>query len=162
MRVRRDGGTRPIELTPEQYERIRANTRRFFMADGHNAPEAEVIVERHERYIVVEKVEDGGSVAEDLDPRTGILTRAPLWRSDLETQLQLGAITGSLDDGEVVAHLGYQRQAQPEPTALRPGVNAATVVSDEHPQFVAGDLGGGVNLPLALAVGVENRVGRRL
>ena len=41
------------------------------MADGHNAPEAEVIVERHERYVVVEKVEEGGSVAEDLDSRHG-------------------------------------------------------------------------------------------
>ncbi len=65
------GCSQLIELTPGEYELVRAHPRRFFMADGHNAPEAEVIVERHERYVVVEKVEEGGSVAEDLDPRHG-------------------------------------------------------------------------------------------
>ncbi len=54
-----------IDMLPGDYERIRQNPRRFFMVHDHNIPEVEKIVERHTQYIVVEKVGEGGSVAEE-------------------------------------------------------------------------------------------------
>ena len=39
------------------------------MLDGHEVPEIEDVVERHERYVIVEKREHAGETAEDVDPR---------------------------------------------------------------------------------------------
>ncbi len=59
-----------IQLDGEEYEAIRANPRRFAIVDGHEIPEAEVIVERHERYVVVEKYGDPvAEIVEHTDPR---------------------------------------------------------------------------------------------
>lgn len=57
-----------IDMLPSDYERIRLNPRRFFMVHDHNIPEVERVVERHKQYIVVEKVGEGGSVAEETAP----------------------------------------------------------------------------------------------
>ncbi len=59
-----------VELKAKEYERIRANPRRFILAPDHEMPEAEVVVERHPNYVVVEKREDAGVVAEATDPRS--------------------------------------------------------------------------------------------
>jgi hypothetical protein len=62
--------TRLIQLTREEYEGIRGNPRRFAIVDGHEILEAEAIVERHERYLVVEKGGDPeAEVVEHTDPR---------------------------------------------------------------------------------------------
>ena len=64
------GCSRLIELTRKEYESIRANPRRFAILDGHEILEAEAIVERHDRYLVVEKA--GGleaEIVEHTDPR---------------------------------------------------------------------------------------------
>jgi hypothetical protein len=47
-----------LSLTHEEYEAVRANGARFVVAPhmDHFFPEVEAIVERHERYWVVEKV----------------------------------------------------------------------------------------------------------
>lgn len=58
-----------VELTARDYEQVRANPRRFVLLDGHENAGAEVVVERREDYIVVEKTGVGGDVAEDADPR---------------------------------------------------------------------------------------------
>ena len=58
-----------VELTLREYEAVRANGRRFALVDGHEWPEAEVVVERHPGYLVVEKPGEGGAVAEATDPR---------------------------------------------------------------------------------------------
>jgi len=60
-----------IEMTHEEYEAVRAGERRFFVKpdEAHVVPEAELVVERHERYWVVEKVGVAGAVAERADPR---------------------------------------------------------------------------------------------
>jgi hypothetical protein len=63
------GCTRMIELSGAEYERIRTNPRRFLMAPDHDDPGAEVVVETHERYVVVEKRDEAGRLAEALDPR---------------------------------------------------------------------------------------------
>jgi hypothetical protein len=61
---------RLIQLTRADYEDIRENPRRFAIIDGHEIPEAEEIVERHYRYLVVEKSGDPeAEVVEDTDPR---------------------------------------------------------------------------------------------
>jgi hypothetical protein len=47
--------TRLIELTRPEYEAIRENPRRFAIVEGHEILEAEEVVERHDRYLVVDK-----------------------------------------------------------------------------------------------------------
>ena len=67
------GCSKLILLTRQEYEAIRENPRRFAIIDGHEILEAEAIVERHERYLVVEKA--GGpeaEIVEQTDPRRPI------------------------------------------------------------------------------------------
>ena len=44
-----------IEVPPDEYTAVRANTHRFVIAPGHQVPDVESIVERHDGYFVVEK-----------------------------------------------------------------------------------------------------------
>ena len=64
------GCNKLIQLTRAEYEEVRSDPRRFAILDGHEIPEAEEVVERHGRYIVVEK---GGhpeaEIVEHTDPR---------------------------------------------------------------------------------------------
>lgn len=60
-----------IELSVAEYEAVRRHPAHFAVAEGHDEPEAERIVLRHERYLVVEKVGPATEVAEALDPRDG-------------------------------------------------------------------------------------------
>jgi hypothetical protein len=67
------GCTKLIQLTRSEYEGIRANPRRFAILDGHEILEAEEIVERHDRYLVVEKASGPESeIVEHTDPRRPI------------------------------------------------------------------------------------------
>jgi len=59
-----------VELTPKEYERVRADPRRFLVLPGHELPDVETVVETHERYLVVEKQATAGAAAEDSDPRS--------------------------------------------------------------------------------------------
>jgi hypothetical protein len=64
------GCSQLIQLTRAEYEGIRANPRRFAILDGHEIPEAETIIERRDRYTVVEKTGDPvAEVVESTDPR---------------------------------------------------------------------------------------------
>lgn len=58
-----------VRLTPAAYEHVRAHARRFVLVAGHQVPGAEVVLERHPGYLVVEKVGVAAAVAEELDPR---------------------------------------------------------------------------------------------
>ena len=59
-----------IGLERAEYEAIRQNPRRFAIVDGHEILEAEEIVERHDRYLVVEKKGDPvDEIVEHTDPR---------------------------------------------------------------------------------------------
>jgi hypothetical protein len=64
------GCSRLIELTVEDYERVRAHARRFFVAPDHDMPAAETVIEAHARYVVVQKTGEAGRVAEATDPRS--------------------------------------------------------------------------------------------
>ena len=60
-----------IELTPEEYEKVRKNSTHFAVVAGerHVVGEVERVVEKRHRYWVVEKVGEAAAVAEQLDPR---------------------------------------------------------------------------------------------
>jgi hypothetical protein len=59
----------PIELTRREYESVRENSRRFAVIAEHVIETTEDIVERHQRYAVVEKHRDVSDIAERSDPR---------------------------------------------------------------------------------------------
>ena len=59
----------PVLATREQYEEVRAHSRRFLIVDGHELPPAESVVRRTSDYAVVQKREAAGAVAEATDPR---------------------------------------------------------------------------------------------
>jgi hypothetical protein len=55
-----------LDVALSDYERVRADPRRFFVApsDEHVLPDVEHVVETHETYFVVEKIGVGAKVAE--------------------------------------------------------------------------------------------------
>jgi hypothetical protein len=53
-----------VELTVGDYERVRANPRRFLMVPGHQIPAVERVVLDAGEYIVVEKAGDAGREAQ--------------------------------------------------------------------------------------------------
>jgi hypothetical protein len=62
--------TQQVKLELREYEAVRTNGRCFLTLPGHEAPEVERVVERHDGYQIVEK-NDGtpGRLAEREDPR---------------------------------------------------------------------------------------------
>jgi hypothetical protein len=60
-----------VQLTLAEYEAVRADGARFFVApnEEHFLPEVERLIARNERYWVVEKMGEAGEIAEALDPR---------------------------------------------------------------------------------------------
>ena len=58
-----------MSLSLEEYEAIRQHPARFPIVGGHEVLEVERVVERHDRYIVVEKIGEGRIVAEQSSPR---------------------------------------------------------------------------------------------
>jgi hypothetical protein len=59
-----------IEMTLGEYEKVRAGPARFavYAADEHVADEAELVVEKTDRYWIVQKVGHAGAVAVELAP----------------------------------------------------------------------------------------------
>lgn len=58
-----------VRLRLSEYEHVRAHSRRFVLCKGHELPEAEIVVEEHGGYVIVEKQQEAGVVAEATDPR---------------------------------------------------------------------------------------------
>ena len=65
-----DDCTERVSLSIGDYERLRTNATRFAVVDGHEVPSVERVVERHRRYIVVEKTGEARDYVERLDPRS--------------------------------------------------------------------------------------------
>src|SRR3954468_21246094 len=64
------GCNKLISLTRDEYEAVRGNSRRFALVDGHEIDEVEDVVERFDRYTVVEKRgKPEAEVVEHTDPR---------------------------------------------------------------------------------------------
>jgi hypothetical protein len=59
-----------FEVTLGDYERVRAHSRHFLVADGHEQPEVESVVQRRSGYTVVEKLDVAGHIADASDPRS--------------------------------------------------------------------------------------------
>jgi hypothetical protein len=59
-----------IELTPGEYEAIRAHSKRFVVLPGHERPEVETVVEIRDAYVIVEKRDEAGRLAQATDPRS--------------------------------------------------------------------------------------------
>lgn len=64
-----------IELSRAEYERVRAQPILFAVAPGHEIRDVEDVVERHERYFVVQKQPETWDIVTRTDPRRG--GRAP-------------------------------------------------------------------------------------
>jgi hypothetical protein len=60
---------RLIELTSREYEEIRGNPCTFAIVHGHEYSSVESVVERHDRYAVVRKLEPTSAIAKETDPR---------------------------------------------------------------------------------------------
>src|SRR4051812_26017578 len=58
-----------IRLSRAEYGRVRSNARRFAIVPGHNVPGVEDVVERYDRYAVIEKHADVDDVDKPTDPR---------------------------------------------------------------------------------------------
>ena len=60
-----------VRMSAEEYEAIRSDGARFFVAPGdeHVWPDVEKVTQRAERYWVVEMIGHAGDVAKRLDPR---------------------------------------------------------------------------------------------
>jgi hypothetical protein len=58
------GCAEQVAIDPETYRRVRQQPRLFFVRPGHEGPQLERIVERHENYLIVEKTGGAGEVAE--------------------------------------------------------------------------------------------------
>lgn len=52
----RQGCTEMISLTPAEYREVRGDVDRFAVSPGHEQPTLERIVERKDRYVVVDKL----------------------------------------------------------------------------------------------------------
>ena len=59
-----------LELTLDEYERVRAEPRRFIMIRGHEVPAVESVVSTLRDYVIVEKRAEAGRRAEATDPRS--------------------------------------------------------------------------------------------
>jgi hypothetical protein len=59
-----------LEITPREYERVRAHPRRFVVLPDHVSESVEVVVGGAPGYAVVEKRDEAGAVAEATDPRS--------------------------------------------------------------------------------------------
>ena len=59
-----------LTLSQREYEAVRSDPTQFAVLPLHYTPEVEILVKKHERYWVVQKVGEAGDYAEGLDPRS--------------------------------------------------------------------------------------------
>jgi hypothetical protein len=59
-----------VEMTLEEYERLRSESTHFAIAPGHEILDVEAVIAKHDRYWVIEKHEgEAADFAQRLDPR---------------------------------------------------------------------------------------------
>ena len=58
-----------LEITPTEYERVRADGARFVVLTGHQLPEVEKVIEDNRRFLIVENVGPAATIARASDPR---------------------------------------------------------------------------------------------
>jgi hypothetical protein len=65
-----DACTDRVRLTLAEYEQVRDEPTHFAVRPGHEIPDVEDVVERHDRYTVVQKTGDAAALAVETDPRS--------------------------------------------------------------------------------------------
>jgi hypothetical protein len=60
-----------VLLRSSEYERVRADSHRFVVVPGHEIPDVERVVDRTDRYFVIEKNPGVHGITEITDPRNG-------------------------------------------------------------------------------------------
>jgi len=65
------GCTERVELTLEEYERVRSVPTHFVLRPGHDDPGSERVIRGATGWIVVESLGAAANVAEETDPRRG-------------------------------------------------------------------------------------------
>jgi len=63
--------TERLDVPSDVYEQVRARSRHFLVAPGHEQLEYERVVDQGDGWLVVTKIGVAGDVADDEDPRTG-------------------------------------------------------------------------------------------
>ena len=58
-----------VTVTRREYEAVRADSLRFLICDGHEQPDVETVVERHDGYAVIEKPTTVAHIVRPADPR---------------------------------------------------------------------------------------------
>jgi hypothetical protein len=58
-----------VDLSVREYERVRANPRRFIVVPGHERLDVEIVAETRPGYLIVEKRDQAGEEAVERDPR---------------------------------------------------------------------------------------------
>jgi hypothetical protein len=59
-----------LELSVNEYEAVRSDPRSFLVLPGHEQPEVEVVIETRPGYLVVQKLDQAATTAEETDPRS--------------------------------------------------------------------------------------------
>jgi hypothetical protein len=59
-----------VELTASQYEYVRSNSRWFVVIPGHETPDVEEVIDRHDGWNLIEKHANVTNIVEATDPRT--------------------------------------------------------------------------------------------
>lgn len=62
--------TRPIALTPPEYESVRAEETQFIVVPDHVRPDVEDVVAQQEAWAVVRKRGEAAEIAAETDPRS--------------------------------------------------------------------------------------------
>jgi hypothetical protein len=58
-----------IPASLHEYETVRSNPRTFIISPGHLYPQVERVLNENDRYMIVEKIDHAGQIAETLNPR---------------------------------------------------------------------------------------------
>jgi predicted NBD/HSP70 family sugar kinase len=66
----REGCLEQVVVTLAEYERVRAAPTHFVVRHGHELAEVERVVERTDRFVVIEKEEGEAAIARETDPRS--------------------------------------------------------------------------------------------
>ena len=59
-----------IELSRNEYERVRGESTLFAIAPGHEITDIEDVLERHERYFLIRKHPETWEIVKESDPRS--------------------------------------------------------------------------------------------
>jgi hypothetical protein len=59
-----------IELAETEYERLRRTPTHFAVLRGHDVSAVERVVEENDRFVTIEKIDEGAAAGPSLDPRS--------------------------------------------------------------------------------------------